>query len=326
MDGAGRFLRSIIGTLPAFAPVAGSRPAFAGASTVSAYETPRPKVRRERQRRLSAPQTALKIFAARSASLVLVVLVLGGAAGYGFVRGGQYDTFVGQYGGLGDVAARGLGFGIDVVTIHGARELHENEIMQAAGLNARNSLVFLDVAQVRERLKQVPLVAEVAVRKLYPDRLMIDITERTPFALWQKDGVVMVIAADGTPIQEVDDARFVELPFVAGVGANKRVDEFEKILAAGGDLRGRVRAGVLVGERRWNVKMTSGLDVRLPETNPAAAFAQFAQYVRGQRLLDKDLLYVDFRIPGRMFARLSEEAAAARAETQARKKAKAGPT
>ena len=71
--------------------------------------------------------------------------------------------------------------------------------------------------------------------------------------------------------------------------------------------------------------MTNGLDVKLPENDPEAAIVQFARLARDSRLLDKDLVSIDLRVPGRMYARLTEEAAAARADAMPRKK-KGAPT
>ena len=96
------------------------------------------------------------------------------------------------------------------------------------------------------------------MRKLYPNHIVIDIVERTPFALWQKDGEVHAIAADGAPIDEMRDDRYAGLPFVVGEGANARVPEFIALLEATGELRPRVEAGVLVGQRRWNLKIDLG--------------------------------------------------------------------
>ena len=126
---------------------------------------------------------------------------------YGALRGGQYEAFVAEYGSPGDLAARALGLGIAAITITGERELVESDILAAAQISPRNSLLFLDVAAVRDRLKQIRLVQDVSVRKLYPDRLLIEITERRPFALWQKDGVVALVSADGTVLDECDDRR-----------------------------------------------------------------------------------------------------------------------
>jgi cell division protein FtsQ len=263
---------------------------------------------------------------ARATGFVLGALFLAGVSLYGAVRGGQYDAFVADHGAPGDLAAKALGFDIDLVTIVGSRGLLETEVLAAAGITARNSLLFLDVAEVRDRLRQIPLLKEVSVRKLYPDRLLIELVERDPFAIWQKEGKLLVVATDGTPIQELTDQRFTDLPFVVGKGANERVAEFLKIIDNAGDLRSRIRAGILVGERRWTLKMTNGLDVKLPENDPEGAVVQFARLARDSRLLDKDLVSIDLRVPGRMYARLTEEAAAARAEAMPRNKRKGAPT
>ena len=53
----------------------------------------------------------------------------------------------------------------------------------------------------RARLMANPWIAEATVLKLYPGRLRIEIKERKPFALWQKDGRVSLIAADGTVLE-----------------------------------------------------------------------------------------------------------------------------
>ena len=122
-----------------------------------------------------------------------------------------------------------------------------------------------------------------------------------------------LIAADGVPIDAVRDTRFNALPFVVGEGANAKLDEFLALMAAAGDLRDRIRAGIRVGDRRWTLKMESGVEVELPEIDPAGAMRRLAE----------DVISLDLRIPGRITARLSEDAAAARADALAKKPKKA---
>ena len=317
MDGGRRLLRSLKGTLPG-QPFA--RPAFAGlqddgrsnprGAELSAYSAFAPRGMATVRRRPGFVRSTFlgALMGARATGFVLGAIFLGGVSLYGAVRGGQYDAFVAAHGAPADIAAKALGFDLDVVTIVGSRGLLETEVLTAAGITDRNSLLFLDIADVRDRLSKIPLIKDVSVRKLYPDRLLIELVEREPFAIWQKDGKLLVVATDGTPIQELTDQRFTDLPFVVGKGANERI-----------------RAGILVGERRWTLKMTNGLDVKLPENEPEAALAQFARLARDSRLLDKDLVSIDLRVPGRLYARLTEEAAAARADAMPRKK-KGAPT
>jgi len=65
----------------------------------------------------------------------------------------------------------------------------------------------------------------------------------------------------------------------------------------------------------------------LPELDPQAALARLVQLQRDFRVLDKDIISLDFRQPGRIVARLTEDAANARAEMLAHKsKPKGGQT
>ena len=278
-------------------------------------------LRGERSARAAAPwRIRLDRPAPRKFEIALTLAVLLAAALLGAEHGGQLDSVTAQYGGVDDWAARTLGLGIGVVTVSGATHMSERKILEIAGVDGKKSLLFFDVAQARARLEADPLIKQASVRKLYPNHIVIEIVERTPYAVWQKDGDVRAIGADGAPIAEVDDGRYADLPFVVGEGANERVREFVRLLSAMDELRPRVEAGVLVDQRRWNLRLKSGLDVKLPESDPEAAIGELVALQRKSRILEKDALALDFRIPGRVFVRLSEEAAAAWAESHAAKK------
>ncbi|MCX7329064.1 MAG: cell division protein FtsQ/DivIB [Hyphomicrobiales bacterium] len=168
--------------------------------------------------------------------------------------------------------------------------------------------------EARERLEAQPLIREAQIRKLYPGELTIQIREREPFALWQLNGEISIIASDGTVIDKLRDERFAHLPLVVGPGANKRARDFVVLLAEAGSLRSQIRGATLVSERRWTLKMSNGLDVRLPEDEADKAVRRLERLAREQKLLDKDIIAVDLRQPDRVTVRLTEEAAAARAE------------
>ncbi|WP_293863155.1 cell division protein FtsQ/DivIB [uncultured Alsobacter sp.] len=250
----------------------------------------------------------------RFLGLGLTAMLFATVGAYGVVRGGQYEEFLALNGDPRDIAARALGFAIGDVQISGVVDMNPTELLQVAGVDPRGSLPFFDAAKARERILAMPLVKEATVRKLYPNALSVTIVEREPYALWQNHGDVFVVSSDGTPIDRFADARFAKLPMVVGEGANKKAAAFVKLLDAAPELRGRVRAGILVGERRWTIKFDNGIDVRLPEEHPGKAFARLSALVRDQKILDRDILSIDLRLPDRVVMRLGEEAATARAE------------
>jgi cell division protein FtsQ len=326
MDGGRRLLRSLTGAVAAPVP----QPAYAGVRAIQVAPVraamPLPK-RMPRRRRQYGAFARLERLVPRFAGTGLLLGLLAATGLYGSVVGGQYDGFVATYGEPRHVAARLLGFGIDEVTISGLVEMNEVEVLQAAGIDPRVSLAFLDAAQVRERLKNVPMIKEAEVRKLYPSSLTIALTEREPFALWQHGGDVFVIAADGSVIDRLDDARYNSLPLVVGEGAAQRAAAFATLMDSHPEVKAHVRAGVLSGGRRWNLKLDNGINVRLPEEGTAAALDRLAAMMKDQRILEKDILSLDLRQPDRVVIRLTEEAADARAEAlKAKLKAKGGAT
>jgi cell division protein FtsQ len=163
------------------------------------------------------------------------------------------------------------------------------------------------------------MIKSAAVRKLYPNELVITLTEREPHALWQLKGELFVIAADGTVIDLMQDERFVDLPLVVGDQANTRNKDYLALLEAAGPLKNRIRAGTLVSGRRWTLKMDNGMDVRLPELGAADAVARLVKLEREQKILEKDVLAIDLRMPDRIVVRLTEEAASARADALKKK-------
>jgi cell division protein FtsQ len=242
-----------------------------------------------------------------------------GVVTFGLWQGGHLDSFIRENGAPHHALARVLGLGLERVTISGISQMRETEVLAAAGLNSKLSLVFLNVNDLRERLEHVPLVATATVRKLYPNELVITLTERQPYAIWQNNGELFIIAADGTVIDLMQDERFADLPFVVGENANTRSKEYLALLEAAGPLKQRIRAGTLVAGRRWTLKMDNGMDVRLPEQGAADALARLVRLEDEQKILEKDVLAIDLRMADRVVVRLTEEAAQARAESLKKK-------
>lgn len=249
----------------------------------------------------------------------LLAVFFGATGAYGLVASGQYDALRAVHGEPRDVLARAFGFGVDTVMIAGLSQLTEREVLLIGGITDRGSLPFLNAADVRDRLERKPLIRSASVRKVYPNELAVTLTEREPFAIWQRNGELSLVAADGTVIDRYDDARFAFLPLVVGEGANLRAASYAALLEAAGPLRPRIRAGMLVSGRRWTLKMDNGLDVKLPEEGAPAAVARLARLERDSRILDRDVLSLDLRMADRIVVRLTEEAAAARAEAGKKK-------
>lgn len=254
--------------------------------------------------------------------IALTVLLLLGSASLGVVKGGHVEELVGALSDTRNALANSAGFRITTVAINGRKQLSQDEVLAIGGVTGRSSLLFLDAATVREKLRTNPWIADATILKLYPGQLQIDIVERSAFALWQQDGRLSVIADDGAVLEPYVSRRFISLPLVVGKGADVRARDFIALLDRYPQVRSVTKAAIFVGERRWNLRLKDGLDIRLPENDVGNALALLSKLDKDDRLFSRDILTVDMRLPDRLTVQLSEDAAKAREELFKDKKTK----
>jgi len=311
MDGGGRLARSLrslrpqadlkaaaIGAVVLLREWLGSRRAPAG-----------PSLQRERPHRLIA---LLERYLPHRAGVAATALILLGSTGLGVVKGGHLEELTAALSDKRNALANSAGFRITSVAINGRKQLSQDEVLAIGGVSGRSSLLFLDAAIVRDKLKANPWIGEATVLKLYPGQLKIDLVERSPFALWQQAGRLSVIADDGAVLEPYVSRRFLSLPLVVGKGAETRARDFLALLARYPQVNAATKAAIFVGERRWNLRLKDGLDIRLPENDVGRALAALSKLDKEERLFSRDIVAVDMRLPDRLTVQLSEDAAKAR--------------
>src|ERR1700744_4401249 len=182
MDGAGRLARS----LRSLRPQADLKAAAVGAVVllrewlaarrVAAIARRAPPSRRlGRAQELPRLIMLIERHVPRRAGVAATVLLLLGSAGFGVVRGGHLEEFTAALSDSRNAIANSAGFRITTVAINGRRQLSQDEVLAVGGVNGRSSLLFLDAAAVRDRLKANPWIADATVIKFYPGALEIDI-------------------------------------------------------------------------------------------------------------------------------------------------------
>jgi cell division protein FtsQ len=320
MDGAGRLARS----LRSLGPQADLKAAAIGAVVLlREWLGLRARIKSPIDR---APPNRLILWLERTlpnrTGVTLTVLMLLGSAGLGIVKGGHLDNLLAALSDTRNAMANSAGFRITMVAINGRKQLSQDEVLAIGGVNGRSSLLFLDAATVRDKLKANPWISDATVLKFYPGQLQIDIVERSAFALWQQDGRLSVISEDGAVLEPFVARRFVSLPLVVGKGADSKARDFLALLDRYPQVRSVTKAAVFVGERRWNLRLKDGLDIRLPENDVGNALATLSKLDRDDKLFSRDIVAVDMRLPDRFTVQLSDDAAKARDDLFKDKKTK----
>ena len=115
---------------------------------------------------------------------------------------------------------------------------------------------------------------------------------------------------EGTPITDENIKNYASLPFIVGFGAPRAAPELIAMMAKKYPaLLTRVRAFVRVSERRWNLRLENGVDVKLPEKDVSGALARLVAYDAEHKVLSRDIVSVDLRLKDRVAVELTKEAA-----------------
>ena len=231
---------------------------------------------------------------------------------YGAILGGNYNSFGQAVAAARMSAAEISGFTLRNIEIEGAAPHHKVDILAAIETEPGDPIFGIDMVEARQRLERLPWVERATLLRLLPDTLKVTIEERKPFALWQHGGKLAVIDMDGNVISNELDEQNAALPLVVGFGANRTARGFLSEIDEFPAIRTRMRAAIRVADRRWNIRLLNGVDIRLPEEKPRAALEEIAALDEAYGLLARDVVALDFRLPDRITIRLTDEAATRR--------------
>lgn len=241
-------------------------------------------------------------FIARAGACALLF----GSIIHGLVIGGHLDYDGSPWRKLPGQLASSLGFAADDIRITGLIHQEPQTLLAALGVQPGGSLVGFDATRARSLLENLDWVASARVMRKYPNRLDIVVSERQPFAIWQRDGVHYVIDQTGAAMSTLDPGRLSSLLLVTGEGAHLAAAELVGQLAAVPQVKARVTAAARVGQRRWTLYLDNGMTVALPETDPAQALETLAALDRSQQLLSKGIKSIDLRLARQVVVELPD--------------------
>ncbi len=229
------------------------------------------------------------------ASCVSIAVAVYGAFAGGYVA--QLATFAGE---AIDKKIQAMGVRVESVVLTGRKNCDVDEIKRAIALERADSMLNVNTKVIRKRLLELGWVEQATVQRLLPNRIKVDIVERKPFAVWQLNGSFSLVDVTGAVIEGGNTAQFSHLPLIVGEGANLHAERLHNALSPYPEIQSRVRAAVRIGNRRWNLRLASGIDVKLPEGSLEESLRELSILESETRLLVRNIRALDLRFPDRL--------------------------
>jgi cell division protein FtsQ len=207
---------------------------------------------------------------------------------------------------LGNATAAS-GLRVSDVIVEGRANTPEPLLRAAIGVSKGDPILGFSVEQARQRIETLSWVEHATVQRRLPGTVVVSLQERRPFAVWQSQGKFVLIDRAGQVVNQ-DVSQFRKLPLIVGLGAPSAAAGLLDALTDRPALAQKVSASVRVGERRWNLRTTNGIDVMLPEGHEAVAMDRLMQLQQQHALLDRPLAVIDMRLADRLVLRPRQDA------------------
>ncbi len=201
-------------------------------------------------------------------------------------------------------------FMVQHIKVDGANHGLTTQVLAALPIEFPVSSFDLDLVAMRETVVAMDAVKDAEIRVGEGGALRVDVTPRAPVAVWRAGTTLQLLDGMGVYSGTIPArADRLDLPLIAGDGAEDHIAEALEIFRSTGPLTPRVRGLVRMGERRWDLVLDRNQRILLPETGAFAALDRVIVLGQTHDLLERDVAAVDMRNGQRPIVRMSAEAA-----------------
>ena len=195
------------------------------------------------------------------------------------------------------------------VRVRGVDDATKLEVLAYAAIQTSDSLVRLDVADVRQRVLEHPFVREARVSRVPPDAVEIEVVPRQAVALVNLGGLYLV-DDDGVPFKLARPGDGLDLPVLTGI--NRRdailpalhlIDEYRRQ----GAVAGPVQEVHVSDDGSMALVLDDGVRVLVGDRGLVTRLGILSKVMRGlaQRGLKARTIHIaDGRVPERVTVRL----------------------
>jgi cell division protein FtsQ len=110
----------------------------------------------------------------------------------------------------------------DNIEVAGMQNVTKAQIMEVMGADIDRNIFFIPLAQQKAQLEQIPWVESASVMRFVPNRLKVEIHERTPVAFARVGPRMSLIDAGGT-LMELTAKRRYSFPVILGMNPGEPV-------------------------------------------------------------------------------------------------------
>lgn len=193
------------------------------------------------------------------------------------------------------------------IMITGIDKLESEKVIEASGLNIGDNIFLVKLSETKDLIEKMTWVKNATITRSLPNTILIDIEEERPEALYIVGDSRYLISASGKLLTKVNtDEEASGYIITKGKNANFGFREIVSLVQKHNVLYSQLEGVEKISNRRWNLILSSGCVVQLPEEGIAEALEAFEKNSNQNKILSLPTV-VDLRLaPDKIFLRLSK--------------------
>ena len=157
----------------------------------------------------------------------------------------------------------------DNIEVTGMQNATKAQIMEVMGADIGRNIFFIPLAQQKAQLEQIPWVESASVMRFVPNRLKVEIHERTPVAFARVGPRMALIDAGGT-LMELSPKHKFSFPVILGMNPGEPLSTRAPRMKTYGEMVGELDSGgARYSEDLSEVDLSDLEDVKVRVNDPA---------------------------------------------------------
>ncbi len=197
----------------------------------------------------------------------------------------------------------GMGFEVRNILVEGRINSDPDIIKAIVNMKKGDPIFAFDPDSARDMIERISWVKTARVERRLPDTIFIELKERIPLALWQKDSGQVLVDSDGEILTDQNISSFGKLIVIEGEDAPEHAADLISLVSAEPELKERVERAGRISGRRWNLQLGNKIEIFLPEKDAGLALRRLMSAHEEGSILEKDIVNIDLRNPDRIIVR-----------------------
>ena len=198
-------------------------------------------------------------------------------------------------------------FEIKQIKVIDSQQSKETDIREKIS-NLSDNLLLLDKQILQNEIEQVPWVKRANIKKVFPNKIQVQVIENDPYAIFLNEGVPFLIDLDGTIITQISDQSIdTSMIQILGEKANENLESLIKSINIHfPELLNDIKSLEYIELRRWNMKLRRDLKIKFPDEKIDQSIINLKRLFVEQNVSESNIIEIDLRIHGRASVKVLE--------------------